>query len=124
MACKCSWCKECSAGRKLEQLDEPRAKPSQGANHKAYPKGRKQRLDQLKQAHKDFWYWFESDQAGKASAFNCEWKELGHKRGPWRCWHDMDRSWLQSHLKKYLKALKACVDAGDVPQPSWYGTSH
>lgn len=65
--------------------------------HKNYPKrGKKQRLDELKQAIKDFWMyheWMEDDKGRKAKC-----ARDGHKHGAYRCgWGD---KWYVDSFKK------------------------
>jgi len=116
MSCRCSWCGECGAARKLEQLEEPREKPVQGSNHSRYPKSKKQRIDALKQAEKDFWYHFERKEEHK----------IEPKRTGWVGWHwsPSDEKWYRRAAQKYTEAMMLCVDAKDVPPVSWYGMSH
>lgn len=125
MSCKCNWCSECSAQRKLLQADEPEERiRNRGPNHQAYPKGRKQRLDVLQQAGKTFFEYLDRREDSKARAAACSWAPSHERRGAVCChWDRHDERWLKDAAKKYEEAMRICVDAGDVPPPSWYGKS-
>lgn len=118
-----SWKEMSLEYKRKQQADpqEPRVRKGRFVGER--PKGKKQRMDALEQAAKEFFEELERDETFRASAFNCKWKEQGHKQGPWECWHGMSRGWLDSAWKKFLKAVKACADAGDPLPPSWLGMS-
>lgn len=125
MACKCKWCGECAATRKSVLAAEPQeCRSARGINHKDYPKGKKARIDLLKQAEKDFYVVMERREDAKVRAASCSWAP-SHQRNGARCWHwdKHDDRWFRDAAKRYYEAMVLCVDAGDVPPPSWYGMS-
>lgn len=73
------------------------------------PDGKKRRLDKLKAAEHDFWFWYEVNERDRADRYNCKYKKDNHRvrnrhgRVVGTCYHgfDDDRSFYRSAERKY-----------------------
>ncbi len=72
--------------------------------------GVKRRIDALRAAERDFWFWFDIEESGKAHAQKCPYKATEHKiigkDGKVRavCWHGLNDKWcLKRAQRKYDK---------------------
>ena len=82
------------------------------------PDGVKKRLDKLKAAELDFWFWFNSMESGKASAAKCPYRHQGHAvysangRVLGHCYHgDRDGTLLKRAKERYERLWKqASID--------------
>lgn len=108
----CQDCREQGIARKIAQFEEPREILRGTRKRSEKTKGRKARLDELRQAEKDFWQAFEWDEDSKARAAAC--KVPGHKENGWVCFHNLHSNLLKSRRKKYEKIYLACQHDGII----------
>lgn len=98
--------------RELIQYPDGRPTSSFSVRKADKKKGRKNRLDELNQAVKDFWQVFEWEEDAKARAAAC--KTPGHKGAGWVCFHGLHTNWLKEKQKKMDRLFLACQHDGFI----------